>query len=65
MPLLTKLCTVVSFVVFLYSIFKSADCFINQKYISQFLFLLSGIISYMSFKSFINSSNEKEYDDYY
>ena len=63
--IMTQICTVVAFATFLYSILKSADCFINRMYISQILLLLSGVLSYMSYKSFINSFNNPDEEDYY
>ena len=59
--LMTKICTIIAFAMFLYSVIKSADYFIKQNYISQILLLISGVLSYMSYKSFINSSDEEDY----
>jgi hypothetical protein len=59
--IVTKLLIVISFVMFLFSVIMSADCFINSKYVSWFLYLIGSLLSYISYKNFINSSDEEDY----
>jgi len=59
--IIIKLLLVASFVSFLYSVFQAADCFYNKEYICWFLFLNSSILSYCSYKHFINSLDEEDY----
>lgn len=58
---MTRLFTAVSFAVFLYSIFMSAKSFLSGYYISQLLFIFSGVLSYMSYRDFVNNSDEETY----
>lgn len=57
----TRLFTAISFAVFLYSIYMSAQSFLSGQYINQLLFILSGVFSYMSYREFVNNSNEEIY----
>ena len=61
--ILTRLLIVISFAIFLYSIIMSANCLLAHMYMSWILFLLGSLLSYISYKTFINSSDEENYYD--
>ena len=61
--IVTKLLIVVSFGIFLYSIIMSANCLLDHKYISWIMLLVGSLLSYLSYKNFINSSDEENYYD--
>jgi len=56
----TALLTVLSFILFVYSVFKSAACFYDCMYIPWLLFLSGSILAYNSYRHFINSFNEED-----
>lgn len=57
----TRLFTAVSFATFLYSVYMSAKSFLAGHYICQLLFIVSGVLSYMSYRDFVNNSDEEIY----
>lgn len=61
--IITRLLIVISFGIFLYSVIMSANCLLAHMYISWILFLLGSLLSYLSYKNFINSSDEENYYD--
>jgi len=57
---LTKLAALISYIVFVFSIFKSAAYFYDEMYFRWITFFLSGILSYKAYILFINSLDEKD-----
>ncbi len=41
----------------------SANCLLDHKYVSWIMLLVGSLLSYISYKNFINSSDEEDYYD--
>lgn len=64
MRVITKLLMLSAFVGFLYSVFQAAICFHDKLYTSWILFLTGSILSYQSYRIFINSLDEENNQDF-
>ena len=58
--IMTRLFTAISFAMFLYGVFMSAKSFLAGYYAAQLLYIGSSVLSYISFRHFVNNSNEED-----